>query len=47
MFPTCKNCAIGVVALGAAMVNNLATTVQVVETLHWDHVVALGGALIG
>ena len=45
--PTRKYRAIRIVALGAALANNLATTGQGVETLHWDHFVALGGALIG
>ena len=45
--PTRKYRAIRIVALGPAMANNVATTGQGVETLHWDHVVALGGALIG
>ena len=45
--PTCKYRAIRIVSLGAAMANNLATTRQSVETLHWDHFMALGGALIG
>ena len=34
-----------IVSLGAAMANDLATTGQGVETLHWDHFMALGAAL--
>ena len=45
--PARKYRAIRIVALGAAIANNLATTAQGVETLHWDHFMALGGVLIG
>ena len=45
--PTRKYRAIRIVALRTAIANNLATPGQGVETLHWDHFVALGGALIG
>ena len=45
--PTRKYRAIRIVALGTAMANNVATTAQGAETLHWDQFMALGGALIG